>query len=151
MLEKFKLKGEALTGWGEMALYVMVCIGQSWNSSLLPCILTEVHFFFFLSERNGSSLQYSCLEKPMDRGARWAIVHGVAKSWTRLKQVSNSSKICTTALHDNVIKSVCPVYTKNNHTSYFYRVNTEIPKYRKEPGFDVSLRIWIKRKCQKLF
>ena len=47
MLEKFKLKGEALTGWGEMALYVMVCIGQSWNSSLLPCILTEVHFFFF--------------------------------------------------------------------------------------------------------
>ena len=26
---------------------------------------------------NGSPLQYSCLEKPMDRGAWWAIVHGV--------------------------------------------------------------------------
>ena len=28
-------------------------------------------------------LQDSCLENPMDRGARWAAVHGVAKSWTR--------------------------------------------------------------------
>ena len=27
-------------------------------------------------------LQYSCLENPMDRGAWWATVHGVAKSWT---------------------------------------------------------------------
>ena len=30
---------------------------------------------------NGNSLQYSCLENPMDRGAWWATVHGVAKSW----------------------------------------------------------------------
>ena len=29
-------------------------------------------------------LPYSCLENPMDRGAWWAAVHGVAKSWTRL-------------------------------------------------------------------
>ena len=27
--------------------------------------------------------QYSCLENPMDGGAWWAAVHGVAKSWTR--------------------------------------------------------------------
>ena len=27
-------------------------------------------------------LQYSCLGKPMDRGAWWATVHGVTKSWT---------------------------------------------------------------------
>ena len=31
---------------------------------------------------NSNSLQYSCLENPMDRGAWWATVHGVAKSWT---------------------------------------------------------------------
>ena len=36
------------------------------------------------SEGNGNPLQYSCLENPMDRGAWWAKVHGVAKSWTRL-------------------------------------------------------------------
>ena len=30
-------------------------------------------------EGNGNPLQYSCLEKPTDRGAWWATVHGVAK------------------------------------------------------------------------
>ena len=38
----------------------------------------------YLGEGNGTPLQYSCLENPMDRGAWWAAVHGVAKSWTRL-------------------------------------------------------------------
>ena len=33
---------------------------------------------------NGNPLQYSCLENPMNRGAWWAIVHGVARSQTRL-------------------------------------------------------------------
>ena len=37
---------------------------------------------------HGNSLQYSCLENPMDRGACQAIVHGVTKSPTRLKQLS---------------------------------------------------------------
>ena len=35
-------------------------------------------------EGNGTPFQYSCLEKPMDGGAWWATVHGVAKSRTRL-------------------------------------------------------------------
>ena len=35
-------------------------------------------------EGNGNPLQYSCLENPMDGGAWWAIVHGVAKSQRRL-------------------------------------------------------------------
>ena len=30
-------------------------------------------------EGNDNPLQYSCLENPVDRGAWWAIVHGVAK------------------------------------------------------------------------
>ena len=33
----------------------------------------------FRREGNGNSLQYSCLGNPMDRGAWWASVHGVAK------------------------------------------------------------------------
>ena len=33
---------------------------------------------------NGNLLQYSCLENSMGRGAWWATVHGVAKTWTRL-------------------------------------------------------------------
>ena len=35
-------------------------------------------------ERNGNPLQDSCLENSMDRGAWWAIIHGVAKSQTQL-------------------------------------------------------------------
>ena len=34
-------------------------------------------------EGNGNPPQYSCLENSMDRGAWWATVHGVTKSWTR--------------------------------------------------------------------
>ena len=37
-----------------------------------------------LGEGNGTPLQYSCLESPMDRGAWWTAVQGVAKSRTRL-------------------------------------------------------------------
>ena len=38
----------------------------------------------FIGEGNGTLLQYSCLENPMDGGAWWAAVHGIAKSRTRL-------------------------------------------------------------------
>ena len=37
-----------------------------------------------IGEGNGNPLQYSCLENPMDGGAWWAAVHGVAKSRTQL-------------------------------------------------------------------
>ena len=33
---------------------------------------------------NGSALRYSCLDNFMDRGARWATVHGITKIQTRL-------------------------------------------------------------------
>ena len=36
----------------------------------------------FLDEGSGNALQYSYLENPRDRGARWATVHKVIKSWT---------------------------------------------------------------------
>ena len=42
----------------------------------------------FPGEGHGNPLQYSCLENPVDRGAWWAAVHGVAQSWTWLKQLS---------------------------------------------------------------
>ena len=59
--------------------------------------LTQVLFLLLISllerladygpwpkEGNGTPLQYSCLENPMDGGACWAAVHGVTKSQTRL-------------------------------------------------------------------
>ena len=38
-------------------------------------------------------LQYLCLENPMDRGAWWAIVYRVTKSWTQLKQLSTHTQM----------------------------------------------------------
>ena len=57
-----------------------------------------LHFHFSLScigERNGNTLQCSCLEKPRDGGAWWVAVYGVAQSWTRLKRLSSSSSPAT--------------------------------------------------------
>ena len=39
-------------------------------------------------EGNGTPLQYSCLENPMDGGGWWAAVHGVVKSRTRLSDLA---------------------------------------------------------------
>ena len=53
-------------------------------------------------EGNGNPLQYSCLENPMDGGAWWATVHGVAKSWTRLSGFTFTLSECPPA-------SICPL------------------------------------------
>ena len=55
---------------------------------------TQVHPWVgkILGEGNGNPLQYSCLENPMDRGAWWATVHGVAKSRTQLSDFISLQK-----------------------------------------------------------
>ena len=49
------------------------------NAEFESKTITQIH-----REGNGTPLQYSCLENPMDGGAWWAAVHGVAKSRTPL-------------------------------------------------------------------
>ena len=57
-------------------------VGHDWAASLsLLCI----------GGGNGNPLQCSCLENPRDRGAWWPVIYGVARSQTRLKQLSSSS------------------------------------------------------------
>ena len=69
----------------------------------------QLHFLFSLScigEGNGNPLQCSCLENPMDRGAWWAAIYGVAQSRTRLKRLSSSSS--SKSYCDSVsLKPVC--------------------------------------------
>ena len=51
------------------------------------CDFKDIYVLFYcrqLGEGNGNPLQYSCLENPMDGGAWWAVVHGVARSRARL-------------------------------------------------------------------
>ena len=43
---------------------------------------THIYTYSYIGEGNGTPLQYSCLENPVDRGAWWAAVHGVSQSRT---------------------------------------------------------------------
>ena len=74
--------------------------------------MTEwLHFHFSLScigEGNGNPLQCSCLENSRDGGAWWAVVYGVAQSWTQVKWLSSSSRKETEAL------LILPIFEINN-------------------------------------
>ena len=54
------------------------------ETNIFQTILFLRNIFYILREGDGTPLQYSYLENPMDGGAWWAAVHGVVKSRTRL-------------------------------------------------------------------
>ena len=58
-------------------------------------------------EGNGHLLHYSSLENPMNRGARWATVHGVTKSWTWL-----SDQLCLHQEATRLSKLIHPLTEK---------------------------------------
>ena len=57
------------------------------------CVGRDFTFFMLSSRRegNGTPLQYSCLENPMDGGAWWAVVYGITKSRIRLSDFTFTS------------------------------------------------------------
>ena len=61
----------------------VILVPQPGLEPVLPA-LAERYFNHCSGEGSGTPLQYSCLEGPMDGGAWWAAVHGVAGSRTRL-------------------------------------------------------------------
>ena len=63
----------------EAWLCIALCLWE--NSHIKWTYIVETHVVW---EGDGTPLQYSCLENPMDGGAWWAIVHGVAKNQTWL-------------------------------------------------------------------
>ena len=84
-------------------------------------------------EGNGNPLQYSCLENPMDGGAWWATVHGVAKSRTQLSDFTftfhfnkldiegyfprNRKKIIFKNYSFNIVNEVLKVLLLNSETN----------------------------------
>ena len=65
----------------------------SWGCLMYLWCLSKIHSYFIFTctntkfrEGNSTPFEHSCLENPMDRGAWWAAVHGVAKSRTRLSK-----------------------------------------------------------------
>ena len=77
--------GEWRAGLGVQVGFKVRCVSVfSPRLFLRTCeVAREILFLRTLNrEGNGTSLQYSCLENPMDGGAWWATVHEVAKSHT---------------------------------------------------------------------
>ena len=87
--------------------------------------------------QHGNSLQYSCLENPKDRGAKQAIVHGVAKSRTGLKQLSmHTCTIENTLCIDLKPSQFCSVtqscptpYDPMNHSTSGLPVHHQLPEF----------------------
>ena len=80
-----------------------------WGSDLTE----RLHFHFSpscIGEGNGNPLQCSCLENPRDGGAWWAGVYGVARSRTRLKQLSSIHKIMSLATRESFTSSL-PIWS----------------------------------------
>ena len=74
-------------------------------------------------EENGTPLQYSCLEYPMDREVWWAIVHEVSKNQTRLKRLNRHTYIC-------VCVCICICMCKHPYTyTYTYTYTHSIDIY----------------------
>ena len=67
----------------------------------------------------GNPFQDSFLENPMDRGAWWAMVHGVTKSWTQLKRLS------THAWKDQVKQNVIHIQMRKDYLVEFKKPSRE--------------------------
>ena len=73
-----------MVGKHKMLFNTSVAFPRFKNYGLTGMELKEKYFLTYPGpgEGNGNSLQHSCLENLTDRGTWWAVVHGVAKSWT---------------------------------------------------------------------
>ena len=67
-----------------------------------------INSLLLTGEGNGTPLQYSCLENPMDRGAWSAAVHGVAEGWTPTERLHfHFSLLCTGEGNGNPLQCSC--------------------------------------------
>ena len=83
---------------------------------------------------NGNPLQYSCLEKSMDRGGWWALVHGIAKSWTELSDSHRHNLVriipraCPVSFSDGKLYDAYVLYPKPQRESQSHDVDTLVLK-----------------------
>ena len=81
----FEVKMSNKIDWGESFMAAFLLRSLCFHCSTCKVEIGDITFLVLLGgEGDGTPLQYSCLENPMDGGAWWAAVHGVTKSRTRL-------------------------------------------------------------------
>ena len=74
---------------------------------------------------NGNPLQCSCLENSMDRGAWWAAVHEVAKSWTQLNTRTNTHTLASVCheiiFFDQELASIKEIFANDKIIDIMFR------------------------------
>jgi len=100
--------------WWQKLCFMHCCIPSAHSSGGIRISLVNIFLNDLLNfanagfgEGNGHPLQYSCLENPMDGGAWWATVHGVAKSQTRLRDFFHFSLSCIGEGNGNPLQCSC--------------------------------------------
>ena len=79
-----KVASVSCSGYFHGILGFSLCLSDYQFDTVNP-LKNYLHFYLLKSrEGNGNPLQYSCLENPMDRGVRWATVHGITMNQTWL-------------------------------------------------------------------
>ena len=77
----------SLTAWVGTS-YLIFCPWPEFHMKLYQASSFWQIYLQIFGEGTGNPLQYSCLENPMDGGAWKAAVHGIAKSWTELSNLT---------------------------------------------------------------
>ena len=98
----------------ESTLNINVCSQSQWQERLKRWPAASLKKWWWncgefsrrLGEGNDTPLQYSCLENPMEGGAWWAVLYGVAQSRTRLKRLNSSSSSQMCGASETCIKDV---------------------------------------------
>ena len=89
--------------------------------------------------KHGNPLQYFCLENPMDRRSWQATVHGVAKSRTRLKQLSTHAFIYISSVQFSSVTQLClTLCDPMNYSTPGLPVHHQLPEFTQTHVHQVS-------------
>ena len=95
---------------------------------------------------HGTPLQYSCLKNPMDRGVWWAMVHRVAKSWTRLKWLGTHACSINNLYYTSATKYTLKKLTSRRYKSCifsFFWYHCKAPRVNKDLHlYSILSHVW---------
>ena len=121
-----------------------------YNQTIMCDIGVEIWIIVcdMLGEGNGTPLQYSCLENPMDGGAWRAAVHGVTRSWTQVSDFTFTFHFHALEKEMATHSSVLALENPRDVGSWWAAVNglaqsrTRLKRLSSSSSISLELNIW---------